>query len=251
MDIYEYPLIKLTEHEIASSTNILVIGETGHGKSTWINALINYFQGIQLEEKIRHNLFNEKKMLEDCQRINGKKIEGVSDTDFPNVYNINPGNLFKNPIRIIDTAGYGDTRNDAKNSFDEKITVDIKDFLESSTINTINAICLIMKAQENRIHSRLVYVLDKLFSLFGNDVMRNLVMIFTHASSSEIKALEVLNSSQSPFRKYLGSVEKYKYFSFDSKIYFTEIKSNNKIYLEEQYKKVVKISENFSIIFLD
>ena len=60
MDIYEYPLIKLTEREIASSTNILVIGETGHGKSTWINALINYLQGIQLEEKIRYNLFNEK-----------------------------------------------------------------------------------------------------------------------------------------------------------------------------------------------
>ena len=43
-----------------NSTNILVIGETGHGKSTWINALINYLQGIQIEEKIRYNLFNEK-----------------------------------------------------------------------------------------------------------------------------------------------------------------------------------------------
>ena len=65
MDIYEYPLIKLTKHEMASSTNILVIGETGYGISTWINALINYLQGIQLEEKIRYNLFNEKK----CWRI--------------------------------------------------------------------------------------------------------------------------------------------------------------------------------------
>ena len=107
-----------------------------------------------------------------------------------------------------------------------------------------------MKAQENRIHSRLVYVLDKLFSLFGNDVVRNLIIIFTHASSSEIKALEVVNSSQSPFRKYLVSVDKYKYFSFDSKIYFTEIKSDNKIYLEEQYKKVVKnFREFFKYIF--
>ena len=61
LDIYEYPLIKLTEKEMQSSTNILVVGETGHGKSTWINALINYLQGIQLEEKIRYNLFNEKK----------------------------------------------------------------------------------------------------------------------------------------------------------------------------------------------
>ena len=102
-----------------------------------------------------------------------------------------------------------------------------------------------MKAQEKRIHSRLVYVLDKLFSLFGNDATRNSVIILTHASSSEIKALEVLNSSQSPFRKYLGSIDKYKYFSFDSKIYFTEIKSDNLIYVEEQHKKAAKNFREF------
>ena len=250
LDIYEYPLIKLTEKEMQSSTNILVVGETGHGKSTWINALINYLQGIQLEEKIRYNLFNEKKMQEDYQKKNGKKVEGASVTDFPNVYNIDPGSLYTNPIRIVDTAGYGDTRNDAKNSFDEKITSDIKEFLESSTINTINAICLIMKAQENRLHRRIIYVLEKLFYLFGNDVMRNIIIIFTHASSGEIKALEVLNSSNSPFRKYLGSVDQYKYFAFDSKVYFTEINSDNKIYLEAQYKNVVKnFSQFFSYIF--
>ena len=73
IDIYEYPLIQLTEKQKQSSTNILVIGETGHGKSTWINALINYLQGIQLEEKIRYNLFNEKKLQEDYQKIYGKK----------------------------------------------------------------------------------------------------------------------------------------------------------------------------------
>ena len=65
IDIYEYPLIQLTEQQKQSSTNILAIGETGHGKSTWINALINYLLGIQLEEKIRYNLFNEKKLQED------------------------------------------------------------------------------------------------------------------------------------------------------------------------------------------
>ena len=83
-----------------SSTNILVIGETGHGKSTWINALINYLQGIQLEEKVRYNLFNEKKLQDDYQKIYGTKIKGASVTDKPAVYNIAPCNIFKNPIRI-------------------------------------------------------------------------------------------------------------------------------------------------------
>ena len=97
-------------------------------------------------------------MQEDYQRVNGRKILGASVTDYPNVYNIDRGALFNNSIRIIDTAGYGDTRNDSKHSFDEKIKVDIKNFLESSTINTINAICLIMKADENRLHDRIIWV---------------------------------------------------------------------------------------------
>ena len=120
----------------------------------------------------------------------GEKKEGSSVTDKPAVYNIEPSAFFNNPIRIIDTAGYGDTRNDDNHNFDEKITVDIKEFLEGSTINSINAICLIMKASENRLHDRIKYVLDKLLSLFGKDVMRNIIIIFTHApQTGEIKAL--------------------------------------------------------------
>ena len=251
IDIYEYPLIYLTEQQKQSSTNILAIGETGHGKSTWINALINYLLGIQLEEKIRYNLFNEKKLQEDYQKMYGKKKEGSSVTDKPAVYNIEPSAFFNNPIRIIDTAGYGDTRNDDNHNFDEKITVDIKEFLESSTINSINAICLIMKASENRLHDRIKYVLDKLLSLFGKDVMRNIIIIFTHAPpTGEIKALEILNSSDSPFKKFLGSVDNYKYFSFDSKIYFSKSNSGDVSHLEAQFNENLKnFGEFFKYIF--
>lgn len=243
LDIYEYPRIELTEQEKQSSTNILVIGETGHGKSTWINALINYLQGIQLEEKVRYNLFNEKKLQDDYQKKYGKKIQGASVTDKPAVYNIDPGTIYKNPIRIIDTAGYGDTRNDEHHSFDEQITNDIKDFLEGATINSINAICLIMKATENRLHERVKYVLDKLLSLFGKDVMRNIVIIFTHVpTTGEIKAMDVINSRDSPFSKYLGSIDNYKYFPFDSKVYFT---SDDISRLEMQFNDNVKNFEEF------
>ena len=132
----------------------MVIGETGTGKSTWINALINYLQGIQFEEKIRYNLFDEKKQQNEYIRIHGKKPKGSSVTDVPGVYNIEPTILYDNPIRIVDTAGYGDTRNDENHSYDEKITKDIQTLFESSVIENLNAICLIFKASETRVHER-------------------------------------------------------------------------------------------------
>ena len=41
LDFYVYPQIKLTNEEKDSSSNIMIIGETGVGKSTWIHSFIN------------------------------------------------------------------------------------------------------------------------------------------------------------------------------------------------------------------
>ena len=44
--------------------------------------------------------------------MNGKKELGSSFTNEPDIYNIIPNEYspYENPIRIIDTAGFGDTR---------------------------------------------------------------------------------------------------------------------------------------------
>lgn len=47
-----YILKKVNKRGKNCSSNIMVIGETGVGKSTWIHGFINYMQGIQIEEKI-------------------------------------------------------------------------------------------------------------------------------------------------------------------------------------------------------
>lgn len=61
LDYYIYPQTELTDSETNRSSNIMVIGETGVGKSTWLHCFINYLQGIQIEEKNRYYLFDEKK----------------------------------------------------------------------------------------------------------------------------------------------------------------------------------------------
>ena len=49
IDYYVYPEYEFTEEEKRKSSNIMVIGETGVGKSTWLHCFINYLQGIELE----------------------------------------------------------------------------------------------------------------------------------------------------------------------------------------------------------
>ena len=75
-------------------------------------------QGIQIEENIKYLLFNEKEK----QKKYAEKHDEKNKRDIPEVYNVEPRVLFNNPIRLIDTAGSGDTRG---KEFNDKITKDI------------------------------------------------------------------------------------------------------------------------------
>ena len=172
LDFYVYPQLNLTNEQKECSSNIMVIGETGVGKSTWIHSFINYLQSIQLEENNRYYLFDEKSLQEEYQKKHGKKPEGCSVTDEPAIYNIEATKLFNNPIRLIDTAGSGDTRGP---KYDEKITVVIQNLFEGSEIENLKAVCLIFKATNTRSTDGLKMVINKLFSLFGKEI-KNIIL---------------------------------------------------------------------------
>ena len=67
-DIYLYPQINFTKEEKDKSTNIMVIGETGTGKSFWLHNLVNYIQNIQLEDYNRYYLFDEKNLEDQYEK---------------------------------------------------------------------------------------------------------------------------------------------------------------------------------------
>ena len=98
----------------------MVFGETG--------VLLNYIENIEIEENVRYLLFEEKEMQKNETKY-GKKTKGCSITDEPILVNIHPNEYspYKNPIKIIDTAGFDDTRGI---EYDEKIENDIKKILE-------------------------------------------------------------------------------------------------------------------------
>ena len=129
--------------------------------------------------------------------------------------------MFNNPIRLIDTAGFGDVRGE---KYDEKITKDIQE-LFTKEIESLHAICLLFKATDTRAHDRAKLVLDKLFSLFGKEIKKNIVIVFTFVDDfNDFSALNTLADENSPFIKILGNINELPHFEFNNKAYFTKDK---------------------------
>lgn len=99
---------KLQEHLTKLSTqsrlNLLVIGDSGVGKSTWINAFANYVTFEDLEEAkkmelqyvipLRFTAYNERRekmLIQIGESENEGRIEGQSATQKPREHNFHHG----------------------------------------------------------------------------------------------------------------------------------------------------------------
>ena len=258
LDFYVFPLEELTYAEEQRSINIMVIGEAGVGKSTWLHCFLNYLQEIQIEEKNRYYLFNEKKQQEGYNRIDPyeKKTVGSSITDKPAIYNIKPTKVSKDPIRLIDTPGFprfGDIRGD---KYDEKITDDIKE-LFTNKIDYLNAVCLIFKATDNTLTDRTKHILDKLFLLFEKGIKDNIIIIFTFVyyfgDVRKLTGFKILNYESSPVRNILGPIENLPHFEFNNPAYLTnevELFSFDFDKCQTNFDKLLKYVSNLKPISL-
>ncbi|XP_048018326.1 uncharacterized protein LOC125250055 [Megalobrama amblycephala] len=149
--------------------SILMVGETGTGKSTLINTMINYMLGVQREDKVWFEITDDQ----------SDRTSSHSQTSRITVYGFY---LQESPIHltIIDTPGYGDTRGVEK---DKEIAKSLLSLSESEEgINEVDAVCLVIKAAQNRLSDIQQYIFDAVQSLFGRDIAENIVLLFTHSS---------------------------------------------------------------------
>ena len=239
LDFYLYPQRKLTEEEKNSSLNIMVIGETGSGKSTWLQCLLNYLQEIQLEEDERYYLFDEKALLNEYQNKNGSKFPSFSIIEKPTIYNIEPNKLFNKPIRLIDTPGFDDVRG---LEYEKKMIEDIRNLFQSSEIKSINTICFFFKANQGRARG---WFLPHILSLFNNEIKNNVVFIFTFTTNfNDIPCLKGIQYKDGPFDQMFEDIKKIPYFAFDSSAYFID-DIDDKKFVEEMYENNTTNFRNF------
>ncbi|XP_072531266.1 uncharacterized protein [Salminus brasiliensis] len=177
--------------EAAKNKVILLLGATGAGKTTLVNAMINYILGVKWEDRYRFKLINEV--------TNRSQAESqTSEVTSYELYN-QPGFQIPYSLTIVDTPGFGDTRGIEE---DKKVTEQIKRFLcNPFGIQHIDAVCFVIQASLARLSSTQKYIFDSVLSIFGKDMAENIMIMVTFADGSDIPALEAIRAANVPCQK--------------------------------------------------
>ena len=235
LEIYLYPQEKYTPQEEAKSKSMMVVGQTGCGKTTLLNSLVNYLTGINFEDKFRYKIIDEGPNPNQAQ----------SQTSEVNIYYIHSHNG-NPPIKIIDTPGFGDTRGI---EMDKKITKKIEKKFQTE-INTINAICFVAQSSNARLTANQKYIFSSIMDLFGNDVAENFVSMLTFCDGNVPQIVMALQEEGSIFEKIIPKIKPPWYLKFNNSAIFSVNKDKfNEMFWElgmESFKNFIKKLDSLS-----
>ena len=187
----------------------MVVGETGNGKTTLLNSLINYILGVKFEDKFRYKII-----------VENLSSQSMSQTDEVSIYYIASHKNYP-PLKIIDTPGFGDTRGLTR---DEIITKLIKDKFEKE-IDTINAIGFVNKSNQVRVSSYQKYIFGDILNIFGKDISENFIFLMTFSDYNEIPFENALLSSHANIKDIIKSIKYPWYFQFNNSAIFSSKKN--------------------------
>jgi GTP-binding protein EngB required for normal cell division len=177
--------------------NILLLGETGVGKSTFINAFVNYltsetFERAQSNEPVvlipvsflltTGNNFDEHIVkFGDFVSSHNEDFDnpGESVTQHCKSYEFHLNRDDGKKLRIIDTPGFGDTRGLGQDDLNME---DILKYI--NTLTHLNAVCFLLKPNASEIHTFFRMCFTQLIDLLGPSVRENIIFCFTNARST-------------------------------------------------------------------
>ncbi|CAG8568245.1 5149_t:CDS:1, partial [Dentiscutata heterogama] len=166
--------------------NILLLGETGVGKSTFINALYNYLRFDTLDDALHGNMeilipskFTVTDENYDLRTVklgddSNENLEnvGMSATQTCREYQFNLGDVI---VRFIDSPGIGDTRGVDK---DKENLENILKFI--SNYEYLNGICILLKPNNARLTILFKFCIQELLSHLHKSAKDNIVFCFTN-----------------------------------------------------------------------
>lgn len=200
LTFYQYPNIQFTDKELNQVKNILVIGETGSGKTTSINSFVNALMQVTLGYPFRYVLIPEQTGLSQAH----------SQTQEVTLYKIRAkdGRCYQ----IIDTPGYGDVKGVNQDIIiTQKISAFIKDNLKY-----INAIFFVVRSSSARLTPTQKYIFHSILDLFGEDVMSNFIALLTFSDGESPQVAAALKEPGSGYDIIIPKVEKPWYYQLNN-----------------------------------
>ncbi|XP_016112931.1 uncharacterized protein [Sinocyclocheilus grahami] len=167
---------------------ILLVGETGVGKTTIINTMVNYLLNVTFEKEIWYEITEEE-----------TRDQAESQTSEITMYEVFPVNSHMS-LTIIDTPGYGDTRGLDK---DLEVAENLATLFQSSDgVREVDAVCFMTQASKNRLSDRQHYIISSILSLFGKDIVNNIVFFITHSDGLPPKnVISAIKKARIPCRR--------------------------------------------------
>ncbi|CAF2753086.1 unnamed protein product [Rotaria sp. Silwood2] len=233
--------------------NILLLGETGVGKSTFINAFANYliFHSFEQAESnepvviipvsfiitIGDNF--EERIIKfgevDCFNNENFNIFGQSVTQHCKSYVFALNNGDSRKVRIIDSPGFGDTRGHDQDDRNMEHTLQY-----INNLTHLNAICFLLKPNASQLSFSFRTCLSQLFSLLGPTARNNIIFCFTNARSTFYKP----GNTASLLKNILASIsmsdislKKENTFCFDSESFRYLVALQNEVPFTDEEKQ--------------
>ncbi|CAM4922918.1 unnamed protein product [Rotaria socialis] len=180
------------------SINILLLGESGVGKSTFINALVNYLKFDNLMQATKNltvlipvsfTIAMGDNFTEHAIKYDGE--DTVSNEDHHDlgksitqhcksyVFTLQDGKSRGQKLRIIDTPGIGDTQGLNQ---DDKNMQHVLSWINNLT--HLNAICILLKPNNSRHTVFFRSCFTHLIDMLGENICDRIIFCFTNARST-------------------------------------------------------------------
>lgn len=194
--VYEY----FPEKDDSEERTLILVGAIGSGKSTLINAMINFVADVSYAERFRLKIVDDK-----------HQSSIISSTNNVTCFKIRWQNGFRigYNLNIVEVPGFDKTTQ--KEGTYSNIIQQLLDLFESGEVQFIDAVCLVVPSL-CRLTEDHRCLFNDILSLFGKDI-KYVIPLITFDDGGNMVVLNSLKNADVPFLEYL-------HFSFNNSMLY-------------------------------